>query len=555
MIGARMLTIQSARAAARCAAIATIVANHLPVAIQGQTLTPNDSSLRRTAEIERVRQIARALVPHAPEKTFVGRLVDGLMGRPDGPARPRGPLAGTTLADDRVRHAQQDSALRALSEVDTLALAGSPTRDEYLLLRKTLDAERAARICGDHVTDLDPLAGWQITLQSAALAAPVGTAADRQGALEEWSTVAADIDSLAERLRLGLARDVTTPQVEAGRVLGELDQLLATPPAESPLASPAARTADWDFRTEFLRLVATQIYPAIQRYRDYLANTYLPNARTTVGLSALPNGVACYRAKLRLSTSLDVSPDSIRRLGFAELTRVEHEIKMLAAGTLGARSARAAFDTLRLAPRFRFTTRDQMLKTARAALGRAESASAKWFEDFRADTDTVAVVSFPAFREQNAPPAMYDVGTYWLNTYAPASRGLADAEATAFHEGVPGHYLQVTITLAEWRRRVRTREESAPIQWSTATMEGWATYAEELADEMGLYSSPVSRLGMLSNRAWRAARCVVDPGLHVFGWSRPQAIEFMLAHTDRSRLEIEGEVDWYISNPARAPTY
>jgi len=314
------------------------------------------------------------------------------------------------------------------------------------------------------------------------------------------------------------------------------------------------------FMYEVIVRVQDDIRPALQRYHDVLEGLLL-DARDDdhPGLSSLPGGAGVYRALMHAHTSLpedECDAQAIHDFGLAEVRRIRGEIAALGQKVFGTSDVGAIQARLRNDPALHFRTREEVLETARASLARARAAQRKAFG--RLPAEACEVVPVPAYDEEDTTIAFYREpaadgsrpGRYYVNTYAPETRPRYEAEVLAFHEAVPGHHLQ--IALAQEREDLpRFRRHSG----CTAFCEGWALYSERLCDELGLYSGDLDRLGMLSYDAWRACRLVVDTGLHAFGWSRDQAIDYLLENTLLARNNCETEVDRYIAWPGQALAY
>jgi uncharacterized protein (DUF885 family) len=323
----------------------------------------------------------------------------------------------------------------------------------------------------------------------------------------------------------------------------------------SPFYSPAERDGDPTFAGDVRAVVTGEIRPAIERYRDFLRDEYRGRARASVAVTDDPGGVGCYRASARFWSTLDLAPEEVHRAGLREMERIRAEMVEIARSEFGTDDVGAVLETVRTDPRYTFESEEAVLAYARAAVERAQAAVDGWFGFVPAAR--VEVRPFPAFQRQSGG-GFYSAGaadgsrpgTYELGTYRPETISRAGMEATAFHETYPGHHLQVSVGLE------RAGLHPALQYFFSAGMgEGWALYTERLADEMGLYSGPVDRLGMLSNEAVRAARLVVDPGMHVLGWSRERAIDYMLEHTAESRGSVTAEIDRYVAVPAQATSY
>jgi uncharacterized protein (DUF885 family) len=284
----------------------------------------------------------------------------------------------------------------------------------------------------------------------------------------------------------------------------------------------------------------------------------LPHARPQErpGIAHLPGGLECYHRLIRVHTSLDLTPDELHATGLREVERIDGELAALGARVLGAAGLPAILARLRTDPALYFQTRDEVEATAAAALAKAKQAIAGWFGILpRAGCE---VARMGEHEEQHSTIAYYRQpaadgsrpGRYYVNTSAPHTRPRYEAEALAYHEAIPGHHLQIAIAqeltgVPEFRKHTG----------ATAFVEGWALYAERLADEMGLYSGDLDRIGVLSYDAWRACRLVVDTGMHAKGWTRRQAIDFMLAHTALAENNVVNEVDRYITWPGQALAY
>jgi uncharacterized protein (DUF885 family) len=270
----------------------------------------------------------------------------------------------------------------------------------------------------------------------------------------------------------------------------------------------------------------------------------------------VPDGLACYDRLIKVHTSLPLAADEIHRIGLEEVARVRAEMTALGSKLFGTSDLAAIQKRLRLDAALYFGTRDAVENKAEQALRRAEAALPHWLGHLPRTPCVVKRVE--AYEEKDTTIAYYRQpavdgsrpGTYYINTYAPTTRPRYEAEVLAFHESVPGHHTQIAIA-QEMSGLPEFRKHLGP----TAFVEGWALYTERLADEMGLYSNDLDRMGMLSFDAWRATRLVVDTGLHVKGWSRQQAIKYMLDNTALAPNNIDNEVDRYIGWPGQALAY
>jgi uncharacterized protein (DUF885 family) len=451
---------------------------------------------------------------------------------------------------------REDAWLAELRQVDATRLAERPERFTYGILRGLLEDAAAERVCRYELWNLNPVTGWQASYASLARLQPVGSDSLRAAALARARGIGRFIDTERGNLAEGLRGGFVAPRPVVEVILRQLDALLATPAAQSPFASPAQRDSTPGFREALVAAVADSILPAMRRYREYLAGDYLPRARSEIGVSASPGGEACYRASVRRFTTLDLPPSEIFERGQRELARIEQEMRTLAERRFGTSDVPALLRRLRDDTAFTFHTRQEIVDSSEAAIARATKALPRWFGILPGSG--VIIEQHPEFRQRAGAVAQYNPpaddgsrpGIFYITTYQPEHQSRAMLEPTAFHEAVPGHHLQVTIA--------QERRNSHPVArffFNSGFVEGWALYAEGLAGEMGLYGSDVGRMGLLASQGWRAARMVLDAGIHTRGWTRDQAVAFLQQHTAVPPLQVEGEVDRYIAWPGQASSY
>lgn len=449
---------------------------------------------------------------------------------------------------------QVDAWLAALDGIDVAALAGTPEALTYVFTRERLQSLVDRRVCRMELWNVSPTwTGWQSSVIATLAVQPVADAAERAHALARARDIERFLKTEIANLGRGLDEGYVAPQSNVSAVLGQMEALLATPVPDSPFMSPAARAGDDAFATAYREAVETSVLPAVAAYRDFLAEQY--RGRGAIGVGANPNGESCYRASVRYWSSLVMDPLDIHRSGLAEMSRIHAAMLTIAEAEFGTSDLKALFGRLRSEPAYTFESEAHMLDYVNAAVERGRQAVPEWFG--RIPDAELIVVPSPAY-EKDSGGGFYSAGSadgsrpgkYQVGTHNPTGISRAGTEATAFHESWPGHHLQVSIAVLN--------EDLPPIlryMFVSGSVEGWGLYAETLADEMGLYSSPLSRLGMLSNEAYRAARLVVDPGIHVLGWSRDEAIDYMLAHTAEGRDSIASEIDRYAAVPGQATSY
>jgi uncharacterized protein (DUF885 family) len=488
------------------------------------------------------------------------------------------PLEATEIGDRRFDDELPDASpagraadrarLEAL-KVRVAAVPGavlSPTDRVTLgLLAGQIDADLAQASCELEDWAVDARNGPQVVYLRLAELQPVRTVAEGRALAVRWAKIGGAIDQDAANLRRGLAEGKVSTRAEVGRVVGQLDELLAKPDAEWPLRAPAVVPhPDWPegdraaLASAVDAAIAQQIRPAFARYRDLLRNDILPRARDDAhaGISNVPGGAACYRRLIEVHTSLDLPAEEIHRIGLEELARVQAEMRALGKQALGTDSMPEIRKRLLGDPALKFKSKDEIEATARATLARATAAEPRFLGHL--PRRPCVVKRIDPFEEKDSPIAYYRPaaidgsrpGAFYVSTYEPEKHPRFEFEALTFHESVPGHHVQIAIAqeltgLPEFRKNLGV----------TAFVEGWGLYSEGLADELGLYSGPLERLGRLSFSAWRAIRLVVDTGVHALGWSRERAIAFMEQNALLSRENVVNEVDRYIAWPGQALAY
>jgi uncharacterized protein (DUF885 family) len=383
---------------------------------------------------------------------------------------------------------------------------------------------------------------------------PVARPADaeqEQNFLGRLSGIGTFLAQAAVRHRAGVAAGRTPVADRAAHAISRIDAYLADPGSDPfaavPLGAAASGTRD--------RLLAEVMRPAMAAYRDVLSHEIAPHGRPPerVGLCWVSGGEGSYAGLVRMHTTTERTPEQLHQTGIELIKRLNEEYAEIGAQAFGPADSSEVRERLRSDPELRWGGTEEILAAAREAIARAENVAPRWF---RARPEASCVVE--AAPDPDGPSAYYlppalngsRPGTYYANVSTPGERARYVAEATAFHEAVPGHHFQLSLAqgltgLLPLRR----------LAWINSYVEGWGLYTERLADEMGLYSGPLARLGMLAMDSLRAARLVVDTGLHAFGWSRARSIEYLLANTMLSPTEAAGETDRYIEFPAQALSY
>ena len=364
--------------------------------------------------------------------------------------------------------------------------------------------------------------------------------------------IAAHQANVAEGLASG--RTAAAPVVE--RCIEQTREMLATPAAESPLMTVNAGLPE-DQREALLAAIETHVTPALTSWLETL-EAYSAHVRAGVGVCYLSDGEAVYRHAIRSYTNLDEDPQAIHDYGLQRLDEIE-----AAEGSIARELGHESVADLRVFldsdPDNHADTPEEMLTLVRAWIERAEAEAPRWFGN--PPEERCAVQAVEPHAEKSAPAGFYyppaddgsRPGMYFLNTYDPSSRPLHQVVPMTYHEAVPGHHFQLT-TERHLDGLPAFRVHGALLACG-AYVEGWALYSERLAAEMGLYRTPLERFGAWESEAHRAARLVVDTGMHAFGWTRQQSIDLLIERAGLSRLEAEIETDRYIAWPGQALSY
>jgi uncharacterized protein (DUF885 family) len=374
--------------------------------------------------------------------------------------------------------------------------------------------------------------------------------------LERCSRLAVMLDQSSDRIRSGVRRGCTPASRTLHNAIQDCDLALATEPSGDPLTQPLKSAGTTDDHDRLLEIIREGLRPALARYRETLTHAVRSGARDDdlCGIVHMPQGEERYAAHVAHHTTTTQSAAEIHELGLSLCSEIRDQLMTVGHEALGTRTFEETATRLLNDTSLRFTSGMQMVAEARASLERAEAELPAWFGlrhqsscEVVATERTTGVEALVAHYQP--PAAAGQRGRYWLNCADPTTRPRHEYEALAFHEGVPGHHLQLMIArdldVPTFRRHA----------YVAAYSEGWALYAEHLSDEMGLYTTPLARLGMLTFDAFRAARLVVDTGMHALGWSRDRAIAFMTDHTALPRETIEVEIDRYICWPGQALSY
>jgi uncharacterized protein (DUF885 family) len=360
-----------------------------------------------------------------------------------------------------------------------------------------------------------------------------------------------------ELVRESLESGLTAPRIVAQRTVAQLERMLAVPIGQAVIPSLVTVAREED-REKIRAVVRDEIYPADAAFLESIKGDYLEASRPENGLWSAPNGDELYRTQIRRWTTLDLDPREVHEIGLGELATIETERRAISRSAGFGDDTRAYRASLAREAANQAATKEALIERANEDIERAFELAPAMFR--RAPVSGCRVIPVEEYKERDAPFAYYyppsadttRPGTYYVNTFDLPSRTFSRLAATTYHEAIPGHHFQ--IALESENTSLNNFRRFAARYAGGAYVEGWGLYAERLADEMGLYRNDAERFGMLDAQAWRAARLVVDTGMHALRWTRQQSIDALLG-AGLTETDAVIETDRYIAWPAQALTY
>jgi uncharacterized protein (DUF885 family) len=446
-----------------------------------------------------------------------------------------------------------DEVSRELAAIPRERLSG-PNRINYDVYRRQIDTLTARQYFRNYEMPLDSdTMFW--TEFSRTARRPFKNSADYHNWIAQMREIPGYFNQQVEQMRAGLRRGFTPPQVTlAGRDQSILNVAESAPedtfffvPFRQMLASVAVSEAQ-QLQGQAAETIRNLVQPAYAELLAFVRDEYVPGTRTTLAARDLPDGEAYYQSLIREFTTLDLSPQAIHDIGVAEIAQLDEQMQevMSEIGTSGGLGE--FLQQLRNDPQFYARTPEQLLHRAAWIAKAFDGKAGQFFGHLPRARFAIRPVPddlAPFYTSGRGGP-----DAYLLNTYDLPHRPLYHLTALTLHESAPGHSFQIALSMEE-----QSLPDFRRHTYISAFGEGWALYCEWLGQEMGMYETPYDQFGMLSYQSWRAARLVIDTGLHSLGWTREQALGYLRDHTALPEHEIETEVDRYISNPAQALAY
>ena len=393
--------------------------------------------------------------------------------------------------------------------------------------------------------------------------APFKTVKDYENGLGRFDDFVRLADGAIMRMEQGLAAGVVQPKLVMANVLEQLDAMLAEGVEGSafyrPVANFPTEIAEPDrqrLRAAYSESIATEVRPALTRLRDFVRDRYLPRSCDSVGLQDMKSGPVLYRHAVAVSTTTDMTPDEIHRIGLAEVARIHAEMEEVKAQVGFTGTLQQFFEHIRTDPKFKPASREALQQGYVAIGKRLDSTLPTLFSTL--PKSPLEIRPVPALTEKGAARGSYQSGTtdgsrpgvFYFNAYDLPSRTTPGMETLYLHEGAPGHHFQISLA---------QENEALPsfmrFGGNTAYVEGWGLYAETLGRELGVYSDPYQYFGYLDSQLFRAIRLVVDTGIHSKGWTRDRTIQYILDNSSRGRSNATAETERYIAIPGQALAY
>ena len=522
----------------------------LPLGAQAPTVAPATPAARSKALSDLFADIWQDRMKHSPETASLL-----------GDKRYNDQLSDYSVAEVNASLARGRAFIERLGEIDTTGLTQQEQLSKTLMLRELTDNQEAAQF-KEWEMPVNQFSGFHTSLPRIVSELPFDTVKDYDDYIARLKQVPRVFSQNMTNMDLGMEDHRVPPAYLLEKVLTQTQTLAEQKPEDSPFALPLKKfpktisAADQKrISGEVLDEISTDVLPMYQRFAKFLKAQYIPAGRKDPGVWSLSDGDAYYAFRIRQSTTMNKSAAEIHQIGLDEVKRDEAEMLAIAK-KLGFTDIKNFNAALKTNPKEHPTSKDALLDAYRGYIAQMQPKLPELFGTL--PKAKLEVLPVPAFIEKDQAPAYYDEGTpdgsrpghVYVNTYNYAERSLASVEAVAYHEGIPGHHLQISIAqelsgLPEFRKH----------SYYTAYTEGWGLYSERLGKQIGFYQDPYSDYGRLQADIWRAIRLVVDTGVHSQHWTRQQMVDFFHDHSAIDEIDIQAEVDRYIAWPGQALGY
>jgi uncharacterized protein (DUF885 family) len=451
--------------------------------------------------------------------------------------------------------------LEDLSQIDPTGFTDQEQLSRDLLIRQLVEAQEEAEFKPWEMP-ITQMNGVQAQLPAMVQQLSFETVKDYDDYIARLKKIPGVLQQVTDNMETGVEDQRVPPKYILEKAVAQVNNVAGAKPEDSPFAQPVKKfpanisAAEQErIRGEVMAAITKQVLPAYSRLARYMQAQYLPHGRADPGIWAIPDGDRYYAFLVKQSTTTSLTPDQIHQIGLDEVKRNEAEMLVIAQ-KLGFQDLKSFQATLPTNPKLHPQSSDQLMSTYRGYLDQMKPKLPELFG--RLPKAPLILEQVPTFMEKDQTQAYYYPGTpdgkrpgkVYVNFYNLKERSLVNVEAVAYHEGVPGHHLQISIAqelegVPEFRKQL----------YFTAYTEGWALYSERLGKEIGFYQDPYSDYGRLEAANWRAIRLVVDTGVHAKHWTRDQVLEYFRAHSSMDDTNIQSEVDRYVAWPGQALGY
>src|SRR6266567_510338 len=485
------------------------------------------------------------------------------------------PEFASTLGDKRYNDKLTDYSVKAenawlereqnlmlkLAAIDPAGFSDAEKTSRELLLRRLADDEEAAEF-KEWEMPVNQMGG--IYSEYPQLVAQLGftEVKDYDDWIARLRAIPKAFEQVTTNMSIGMDDHRVPPKYLLQKTLEQVKQLAGQKPEDSPLALPLKKfpasisaVEQERIKLEMLAAIGKQVLPASTRFARFLEASYIPEGRDEPGISALADGAKYYQFLIRRTTTTDLSAEKIHQIGLDEVKKDEADMLAIAQ-KLGFQDLKSFRASIKGNPKLKATSRESLLESYRGYLGPMQAKLPSLFG--RLPKAPFEVAPVPDYLEKTSAPAYYEAGTpdgsrpgrLRIDTYNATDRNLYAVESIAYHEGLPGHHLQISIS-----RELTDVPTFRKFGHFTAYSEGWGLYSERLGKDVGFYQDPYSDYGRLENDIWRAIRLVVDTGVHSKHWTRQQMVDFFHDHSAVDETSIQAEVDRYIAWPSQALAY
>lgn len=457
--------------------------------------------------------------------------------------------------------AREQTYLLRLAAIDTAGLTDQEKVSRDILLRDLTENQEAAEF-KEWEMPVNQMGGLHTTYPQLVAQLSFTTVKDYDDWIARLHAIPKAFDQTTTNMSIGMEDHRVPPKFLLAKVVDQVKEMANQKPEESPLALPLKKIPDSipaaereRIKAEMLAAISKEVLPAYLRFARFLEVSYVPAGRQELGISSLPGGAKYYDFLIRRSTTTNLTAPQIHQIGLDEVKRDEAEMLAIAQ-KLGFQDLKTFRASLKTNTKLHPASGDALLSAYRAYLTPMQARLPQLFG--RLPKAPFEVVPVPGYIEKTSAGAYYEPGTpdgsrpgrLFINTYKASERNLFEVEDTAYHEGLPGHHLQIAIS---------QEQENVPTfrkyEFYTAYTEGWGLYSERLGKDVGLYQDPYSDYGRLEGDILRAVRLVVDTGVHSKHWTRDQMVDFFHDHSATSEPEVQAEVDRYIAWPSQALAY